>query len=89
MARITIEDCLEQVNNRFILVHMSNYRVRQLIKGSRPFVHSPDNREVVVSLREIADGSVFIDEGNREELIKGGFLYVDPKTATTENGVAD
>lgn len=58
MARITIEDCLEKVNNRFALIHVAAKRVRQLRKGSDPTVPSK-NKDVVVALREIAAGNVF------------------------------
>lgn len=57
MARVTVEDCLENVENRFALVHLSAKRVRQIINGSRPLV-ACDNKEVVTSLREIARGVV-------------------------------
>jgi DNA-directed RNA polymerase subunit omega len=58
MARITVEDCLRNIENRFILVHMASQRTRQLFKGATPLVNAPDNREVVQSLREIAAGKV-------------------------------
>ena len=58
MARITVEDCLKQVNNRFALIHLGAKRVRQLRKGAEPLVVSK-NRDVVVALREIAAGKVF------------------------------
>jgi len=57
MARITVEDCLEKTNNRFELVVVAAKRVRQLLKGAKPLV-SADNREVVIALREIAEGKV-------------------------------
>ncbi len=57
MARITVEDCLSQVNNRFTLIHMAAKRVRQLRKGAEPTVISR-NKDIVVSLREIAAGTV-------------------------------
>jgi DNA-directed RNA polymerase subunit omega len=57
MARITVEDCLAQINNRFALIHMASKRVRQLRKGSEPTV-SAKNRDVVIALREIAAGHV-------------------------------
>lgn len=57
MARITVEDCLQQVNNRFALVHLAAKRVKQLLKGDHPLVKA-DNREVVLALREIAAGKV-------------------------------
>ncbi|MCX5901371.1 MAG: DNA-directed RNA polymerase subunit omega [Proteobacteria bacterium] len=58
MARITVEDCLRNIDNRFILVHMASQRTRHLLKGTTPLVSAPDNREVVQSLREIAAGKV-------------------------------
>ncbi len=57
MARITIEDCLDKVPNRFELVRLASQRSRQLLKGAKPLIES-DNREVVVALREIAVGEV-------------------------------
>lgn len=57
MARVTVEDCLDFVENRFSLVHIAAKRTKQLYKGSKPLV-SCDNRESVTSLREIAEGKV-------------------------------
>jgi DNA-directed RNA polymerase subunit omega len=57
MARITVEDCLEKVPNRFELVLLGARRAKQLLKGARPLVES-DNKEVVAALREIAEGKV-------------------------------
>ena len=57
MARITVEDCLEQVPNRFELVLLAARRAKQLLKGARPLVES-DNKEIVTGLREIAAGKV-------------------------------
>jgi DNA-directed RNA polymerase subunit omega len=64
MARITVEDCLHNIKNRFILVRMASLRTRQLLKGSTPLVYTPENREVVQSLREIAAGKVNLTEEN-------------------------
>ena len=58
MARITIEDCMEKVPNRFQLVQMASIRAKQLKKGARPLLTSEENKEVVMSLREIAAGLV-------------------------------
>jgi DNA-directed RNA polymerase subunit omega len=60
MARITVEDCLERVPNRFELVLLGARRAKQLLKGARPLVDS-DNKEVVTALREIADSQVTLD----------------------------
>lgn len=62
MARITIEDCLDQVKNRFLLVHMAAKRVRQLRDGVHPLVNAPKNETIVVALREIAAKKVVIDK---------------------------
>lgn len=58
MARITIEDCLRKVDNRFVLVNMVARRVRQIREGSDYLVSSPKNADIVVSLREVAAGKV-------------------------------
>jgi len=63
MARITVEDCLDRVPNRFSLVLVSAERAKQLLKGSSPMIENDsDNKEVVTALREIAAGKVHIDE---------------------------
>jgi DNA-directed RNA polymerase subunit omega len=53
MARITVEDCLERVPNRFELVLLAARRAKQLLKGARPLVES-ENKEIVTALREVA-----------------------------------
>jgi len=58
MARITIEDCMEKVPNRFQLVRMASIRAKQLKKGARPLLISEENKEIVMALREIAGGFV-------------------------------
>lgn len=60
MARVTVEDCLKQVPNRFALVLLAAHRTRQLMKGSRPTVED-SNAEAVIALREIASGTVRYD----------------------------
>lgn len=57
MARVTIEDCLSQVDNMYELVHLATKRTRQLFRGSEPLVKSK-NRVIVTALREIAAGRV-------------------------------
>ena len=58
MARVTIEDCLKNVDNRFTLVHLAAKRVRQVREGSDLLVKSSNNEDVVTVLREIAAGRV-------------------------------
>jgi len=60
MARITVEDCLDQIPNRFELVLVAARRAKQLLKGARPLVEA-DNKEVVTALREVADGKVRLE----------------------------
>ena len=61
MARITVEDCQERVDNRFLLVQMAIKRVHQYREGYEPLVESR-NKEVVTALREIAAGKVLPDD---------------------------
>jgi DNA-directed RNA polymerase subunit omega len=58
VARITVEDCLKKVSNRFLLVNMVAKRVRQIREGSDYLVSSPKNEDIVVALREVAAGKV-------------------------------
>lgn len=60
MARITVEDCLKKVDNRFAVVVLATKRTEQLLEGAKPLVKT-DNREVVTALREIAAGKVVTD----------------------------
>lgn len=56
MARITVEDCLPFVNNRFDLVLLASRRARQVAMGSRPLVQEEGDKPTVIALREIAKG---------------------------------
>ncbi len=67
MARITIEDCLRRVSNRFLLCNMTVKRVRQVRDGSEYLVSSAKNEDIVVSLREIAAGKIILKEKEKEE----------------------
>lgn len=58
MARITVEDCLYKIPNRFELVVVAAQRAKELLKGTLPLVSS-DNKEVVTALREIAAEQVW------------------------------
>jgi DNA-directed RNA polymerase subunit omega len=58
MARITVEDCLARIPNRFELVVVAARRAKELLQGARPLVRS-ENKEVVTALREIAGGKVW------------------------------
>ena len=69
LARVTVEDCLEKVNNRFALVILAAERARQLANGGRPLVVCT-NKPAVTSLREIAKGQVHFNE-NVEGTVRG------------------
>ncbi len=58
MARVTVEDCLTKVENRFALVILASKRTKELKRGAPLMVGFRDNREVVMSLREIASGRI-------------------------------
>ena len=62
MARITVEDCIKKVTNRFVLVNLAAKRVRQIREGSEYLVSSPKNEDIVVALREIAAGKVTLQQ---------------------------
>ena len=78
MARITVEDCLEQIgdDNRFNLIHLTVERIKQHRHGE-PFLVPGDNKEIVMTLREIADAKVtfknikgLTDHSRKEDLEK-------------------
>jgi len=67
MARVTVEDCLEQVENRFALVVLASKRTKELKRGAPLLVTHRDNREVVMALREIAAAKVLARAPEPEE----------------------
>ncbi len=59
MARVTVEDCLEHVANRFELVMIASKRAREItIRGAQPMVEWENDKPTVVALREIAEGFI-------------------------------
>lgn len=58
MARVTVEDCLDNVDNRFQLVQIATKRARQLANGTEPMVAWENDKATVVALREIAEGHI-------------------------------
>ncbi len=69
MARVTVEDCLDNVDNRFALVLLAAQRARQITKGARATVEHPKNKAPVLALREIAAGNIYFDRDVQEELL--------------------
>ncbi len=58
MARVTVEDCLDNLDNRFQLVLVATKRARQVAMGAEPFVDPENDKPTVIALREIAEGKV-------------------------------
>ena len=58
MARITVEDCLQNIPNRFEMVLTATKRARQIANGAEPLVEEENDKPTVIALREIADGLV-------------------------------
>jgi len=70
MARVTVEDCLDHVENRFHLVLLASKRARQISYGKEPFVDWENDKPTVVALREIAEGKMsnsILDKITREQ----------------------
>jgi len=71
MARVTVEDCLEHVENRFELVMLASKRARQMATGGKePLVEEESDKATVIALREIAEGLVTTDILNREDQLE-------------------
>jgi len=68
MARVTVEDCLGKVDNRFQLVLVATKRARQLARGAEPFVEWENDKPTVVALREIAED--FVTPGILDEKVE-------------------
>lgn len=78
MARVTVEDCVDKIPNRFSLVLLSAHRARNISSGSEPLVERDRDKDPVVALREIADGAVTPEE-LRDSYV---MLYQDVQPAT-------
>lgn len=67
MARITVEDCLNNIDNRFELVLIATKRARQIANGAEPLVEEENDKPTVIALREIAAGLI---DGERVDLLQ-------------------
>jgi DNA-directed RNA polymerase subunit omega len=65
MARITVDDCMKHITNRFELALAATYRARQIAQGSTPMVDPARDKPTVIALREIAQGKVGMEILNR------------------------
>jgi len=68
MARLTVEDCLENVNNRYDLVLLASKRARQIAMGADPLVPAENDKPTVIALREIAEN--LVNDGNIDTINK-------------------
>ena len=84
MARVTVEDCLENVENRFQLVLVAAKRTRQLAFGADPLVPEDRDKPTVIALREIAEGLVTPDILEEEEIDLEKELFGDSEEVNTE-----
>jgi DNA-directed RNA polymerase subunit omega len=76
MARVTVEDCIDKVENRFDLVLLASHRARMISSGSQITVERDNDKNPVVALREIADTTISPDD-LREELVHSLQKYVE------------
>jgi DNA-directed RNA polymerase subunit omega len=76
VARVTVEDCIQKVENRFDLVLMAAHRARMISAGSQITISRDNDKNPVVALREIGDGAI-APEDLREELIHSLQKYVE------------
>ncbi|MBK6632795.1 MAG: DNA-directed RNA polymerase subunit omega [Betaproteobacteria bacterium] len=65
MARVTIEDCIKRIPNRFQLTLVATYRARQITIGATPMLEGEKDKPTVIALREIAEGKVGLEILNR------------------------
>ncbi|HNJ77268.1 MAG: DNA-directed RNA polymerase subunit omega [Rhodocyclaceae bacterium] len=65
MARVTVDDCLKRIPNRFQMTLAATYRARQLASGATPLVETEKDKPTVIALREIGSGKVGLEVLNR------------------------
>ena len=70
MARITVEDCLEKVENQYDLVLLAKERTLQLNSGAETLVEEDNDKRTVIALREIGDGKINIDELKKNSVVR-------------------
>ena len=70
MARITVEDCLEKVENHYDLVLLAKERTTQLNSGSPMQVEEDNDKNTIIALREIGDGKIDIDELEKNAILR-------------------
>lgn len=83
MARVTVEDCLGHVDNRFELVLVATKRARQLTHGVEPLVPWQNDKATVVALREIAEGLI------KPEILAAGERAAEDAAEALERALAE
>jgi DNA-directed RNA polymerase subunit omega len=97
MARITVEDCLPNVKNRFDLVLLASKRARQIAMGSRPLVDAENDKPTVLALREVAEGlmshetydAIAASESGAEEVVDPFAEVIDEPMPPVRGGLDD
>lgn len=84
MARVTVEDCIDKVENRFDLVLLAGHRARMISSGAPITVDRDNDKNPVVALREIADTTIAVDD-LREELVHSLQKYVEVDEPEPDN----
>ncbi len=88
MARITVTDCLDHVDNRFQLVMVATKRARQLSHGAKPLVEPDNDKPTVIALREIAEGLIGPSILEEDELTLPGLEFSEAGEITEMDDVA-
>ena len=95
MARLTVEDCLENVDNRFELVLIAAKRARQLSMGAEPLVELENDKPTVLALREIAENKInksvleeeVVPQDDIEAMIEGELLQIPMPMGDDQTGI--
>ena len=87
MARVTVEDCIEKVDNRFELVLLAGQRARQIASGAPLTLDRDKDKNPVVALREIAEGTMRV-EHLREDLVENHQKHVEVDEPEEDNNMA-
>ncbi len=90
MARVTVEDCVKIIDNRFELILIASERAKTLAKGVEPLLDRDRDKNPVVALREIAENCLDL-EATKSDLVKGlqkihEEVLVEPEEQSSENG---
>lgn len=93
MARVTVEDCLDHVDNRFELVLLASKRARQLVSGKEPTLEWQNDKPTVLALREISEGKITVkiledmaaeEKRAREEAEAAALAEIEAERASAE-----